>query len=240
MKRISQTGLSAQEHGSFDSMYTPSRQYTLPIIIAFLIMAFLAFAYIPALHAVADNKKQIKKKKNTNKAAKPKSTKKGTKKQEKPKIGEAVQPKLEKPRISQWSSDINKHPINNLKECQLRSKIQTKPDGVSNIRLVFVFNSKHLFVLTDGNIDTEYKNTGITIKGPDATKRYGFNQISKKTNVVFPNFTRKHINKILAAKSISVTLGFWPTWPKTKPITTSVSLHGFAEAYKEFLMCVNN
>lgn len=234
MNRISQTGFSAQKHGSL-SMYTLSRRYTPQVIFAILILFFLAFAYTPPLHAIEDKKKQDKKKKY-----KAKSTKSDAKEQEAKKTSATAQPNIEKKRVIQWSSDINKHPINNLKECQLRSKIQTMPDGTSKIRVVFVFNSKHLFVLTDGNIDTEYKNTGITIFGDKPSKRYGFNQISRKTNVVFPNFTRKHIHEILAAKSIRITLGFWPTWPTTKTTSTTVSLEGFAKVYQDFLTCVNN
>jgi len=211
-------------------MHTRSQQNTLQAIFAVMV-AFLAFA---STSVYAVNKI------NKVKSNEPESAETKVKKQDNNKTSETTQPKFEKKPIVQWSSDINKHPINNLKECQLRSKIQTMPDGASKIRVVFVFNSKHLFVLTDGNIDTEYKNTGITIYGDKPSKRYGFNQISRKTNVVFPNFTRKHINEILAAKSIRVTLGFWPTWPTTKTTTTTVSLYGFAKVYQEFLLCVNN
>lgn len=136
-----------------------------------------------------------------------------------------------------WKTVIAHNPVSNVKECQLSSIEHTVFDGLSNIKVKFVFTPKHLFIVTNGNIDASYKNTGLTIKSKQKSTKYKFDHISKKTNIIFTNFTNKHIMQVVNAKSINLTIGFWPSWPKSKTLNLHSQLHGFTDAYRKLIRC---
>ncbi len=225
MKILSQTGVSANKHRSVNkhrSMnrhgavipFLPHYMKTCSVVICVCTLMFSHNAF-----TASDKNKSHKKKRSQSH-----------------KTNKSVQRGSEAP-VSLWKTVIAPNPVSNVKECQLSSIEHTVFDGLSNIKIKFVFTPKHLFIVTNGNIDASYKNTGLTIKNNQKSTQYKFDDINKKTNIKFTNFTNKHIMQVVNAKSINLTLGFWPSWPKTKALTLRSKLHGFTNAYRKLIRC---
>ncbi len=228
MMRLSQTGLSASAYKN-QSKYrlsSQSRKLSLPISLKYA-RVLLLFAFSYSALAIGNGVPTLK----VTKAKTSDRPQSGNAKKEE---ASSARTKLKKP---QWFTVIGKHLITGVKECQLTSSTQTIFDGVSKIKIKFVFSRLHLLIATNANIDTSYKNTGVAINTAERTRKFSLYDTNKKTNIVLANFTIKHVMHVINAKSISVTLGFWPSWPKTKTHTVNVKLDGFTNAYRKFLKC---
>jgi len=125
---------------------------------------------------------------------------------------------------------------NKSKHCQLTTNPVQVHDGVGNTYIKLMFTDKDLFVLTDSNIDITYKKSGLLI---DSTKKFEFDRVINKTNVVISYFTRENIQLLRNSKTATVKIGFWPTWPKTKVTQATFNLKQFNKKYSAFIKCIN-
>ncbi len=134
-----------------------------------------------------------------------------------------------------WHARFGRHPLDKSRfVCFVESKPVIFFDGESNTRLKLVATKNDLYAITDSNIDSSYTNTGISV---DRSERIKFDLVRKKTSVIFKNYTRQYIDTLSKGYYATVTLGFWPSWPKTRPLSVNVSLLGFNKAYNKLANC---
>lgn len=138
--------------------------------------------------------------------------------------------------IINWQVEMGKHPVNkdNSSVCKIESQNFTFSDEEkTQAHLVFV--NQNLFVLTNANIDPSYSNTGLKI---DWRKSIPFTKVVNKQAVVFENILSDKVKALTLGRSMTLTLGLWPTWPKEEANKIRISLRGFKKAYKKFEYCI--
>ncbi len=134
-----------------------------------------------------------------------------------------------------WRARFGRHPLDKSRfVCFVESKPVVFFDGESNTRLKLVATKDDLYAITDSNIDSSYTDTGISV---DRSEKIKFDRVRKKTSVIFKNYTKQYIENLSKGYYATVTLGFWPSWPKTRPLSVNVSLLGFNKAYNQLANC---
>lgn len=133
-------------------------------------------------------------------------------------------------KVQNWLVD---RPPAGQSDCLLKTSPLQIEDGAGGTPLVLEFNKDSLVVSTRSNIDLTYENSQITI-GEDA---YVFESLDNETNAVIRNELPRVINALDKARIASVTLGFWPSWPKTTLYELQVPVAGFSQAYHAWQSC---
>ena len=133
-------------------------------------------------------------------------------------------------KVQNWLVD---RPPAGQSDCLLKTSPMQIEDGAGGTPLVLEFNKDSLVVATRSNIDLTYENSQITI-GDDA---YAFEFLDNETNAVIRNGLPRVINALDNARIASVTLGFWPSWPKTTLYELQVPVAGFTQAYHAWQSC---
>lgn len=55
--------------------------------------------------------------------------------------------------------------------------------------------------------------------------------------MIFKKTANDMIDDFIKGREARLILGFWPSWPKTKTVTSRFSLLGFTRAYQAFQDC---
>lgn len=120
--------------------------------------------------------------------------------------------------------------------CILESMKQSVNDGRTTTPMRIVYNGKAFLIKTRSNIDLTYKKLGLRV---DNRPVHSIDHVYKETDVVFENDADKIREQFIKGKYGYITLGFWPTWPKSKSVVTRFNLSGFQAAYQDYLSCLN-
>lgn len=124
---------------------------------------------------------------------------------------------------------LNKHVA-----CLMLSAKKTSSDGQGTTSLQLLYNGAEFVVKTQSNIDLTYPDLGLKV---DNAPILPIDYLNKDTVAVFAQEADKIKKLFIQGHKANLTLGFWPTWPKTQAYTTEFSLIGFTKTYKEFLRC---
>lgn len=107
-------------------------------------------------------------------------------------------------------------------------------DGQGMSRLQLVFTSQNWLVKTQSDIDMSYSGTGLTV---DEGRHFPLEQLVRDTDLMFTKDYAAMTQAFMEARSLSITLGFWPSWPVTETKTITLSLQHFARAHRAWKLC---
>lgn len=136
--------------------------------------------------------------------------------------------------VKNWSVRIGTDGNHQRATCLLESMTRRVHDGQTTTPVRLVYSGEAIMGMTRSNIDLSYAGVGLQV---DDRAVHGIDAVQKKTNVVFNKATAKLLQEFIKGRQASLTLGFWPTWPKTGTVTSRFSLHGFHAAYRDFQYC---
>ena len=91
-----------------------------------------------------------------------------------------------------------------------------------------------LRVDTRSNIDLSYENTGLQI---DSQAAFPLPGLFGETDVLFKEQYNEIMQQFRSGSSVTVTIGFWPTWPVTRAYSASFAIDGFATANEALQTC---
>lgn len=116
----------------------------------------------------------------------------------------------------------------------MESSTQVVDDGQTKTYVKLVYTGMALYVATKSHIDLTYPGVGLQV---DSNPQHQIDQlVQEKTAVFTTDIGKIHKQFILGAKA-KLTLGFWPTQPKTKTRIIEFSLFGYTKAYHKFQKC---
>ncbi len=133
-----------------------------------------------------------------------------------------------------WQLILAEDPLSHQTACLMISATRQTDDGQSSTPVSLIFNGKVFIAKTKSNIDLSYPAIGLQV---DDYKPHTIDRLNKDTNAVFENQAEKIREEFIKGLSGKLTLGFWPTWPKTRSYTTEFDLRGFTKTYEAFLRC---
>lgn len=121
----------------------------------------------------------------------------------------------------------NQHP----QTCRLRSARTAINDGYESTYLWAEILPKEINIYTGSNIDLTYDGAGLQIGDNPLQSFSGF------LNETSVSLAGDHSTTLRLASELTVSLGFWPTWPKTETQQVVLSSAGLAEAMPVFKAC---
>lgn len=131
-----------------------------------------------------------------------------------------------------WLLDRQPDLVDGTTRCVLLSPMVTIFDGYYPAKMWLRVNPARAWVTSDSKIDTSYPKQGLRVDGV-ALAPFAEELVNEQTayteDPVLPTMAEGH--------TLTVALGFWPTWPKTKTQTASLDLAGFANAYAALRAC---
>jgi hypothetical protein len=131
-----------------------------------------------------------------------------------------------------WVLDIRPDQLGSDRRCVLYSAKKPIFDGYENSWVRLQVTTDAIVVNTDSFVDTSYSGQGLRI---DNGKLMPFMPalLNKKST-----YTKKPALAAMAnGTTLTVSLGFWPTWPVTKTQSVSIDLSGFKRAYAALKAC---
>jgi hypothetical protein len=134
----------------------------------------------------------------------------------------------------EWTLDRRPNPLIKTTECLLISDPITIPDGYDKTRVKLLLTTNKLYVQTDSNIDLSYPHSGVQI---DDSPVWAFDKVIKDTSTELGTHFKEALSRLDHGKTITVHLGFWPTWPMTKTREASFSLEGMKAAVTALTEC---
>ena len=118
--------------------------------------------------------------------------------------------------------------------CLLQSKVETIHDGHDDVPIQLALTADAMLVVTESNIDLPYPGIGLRV---DQLDPIPIDRLFKKTMVVFDRDIATIVEEFIKGYRATVSLGFWPTWPKGQTQSATFSLLGFTQAYHAFRAC---
>ena len=136
-----------------------------------------------------------------------------------------------------WTVSMDEDPITKSNVCLLISKTYTIEDGQTTTPVQLVYNGEKLFAKTKSDIDMTYPNIGLQI---DTHDQHKITRVNNKNIAVFANTDHSIHQQFIDGRQARLTLGFWPTWPRTHSRMINFSLIGYTKAHKLFKKCQND
>jgi hypothetical protein len=136
-----------------------------------------------------------------------------------------------------WTSERGLDRLTGRDRCLLASKAETINDGHDDISISLVLTADALLVVTASNIDLTYPGIGLQV---DQLAPIQIDRLFKDTMPVFDREIETILEEFIKGYRAKVSLGFWPTWPKTETQSATFSLLGFTKAYQAFRTCEEN
>lgn len=131
-----------------------------------------------------------------------------------------------------WMLDRQPDVVDGTNRCVLLSPTVTIFDGYYPAKMWLRINTVRAWVRSDSNLDTSYPKQGLRVDGRTLAP-FAEQLLDEQTA-----YTKAPVLSGMAeGRTLTVALGFWPTWPKTKTQTASVDLAGFANAYAALRAC---
>lgn len=126
-----------------------------------------------------------------------------------------------------WTLDSGRDPVSKRDRCFLRSTTQRIEDGQGGSKISLIVTGDTLRVATRSNIDLSYKGTGLQV---DSKATFPLQGLFGETDVLFDKRVNEIKQQMLSGSSVTVTLGFWPTWPVTQAYSAQFPISGYATA----------
>jgi len=133
-----------------------------------------------------------------------------------------------------WSVRIGDDGIRPRAVCLLESATRQVHDGQTTTPVKLVYNGKVIIAVTKSNIDLSYVGIGLQV---DEQSTHTVDTLHKKTRVIFEKASNDIVQEFIKGREARLVLGFWPSWPKTKTVTSHFSLRGFSDAHQAFQDC---
>jgi hypothetical protein len=134
-----------------------------------------------------------------------------------------------------WSAAVTADPLTLQERCLLRSDPQTSADGYGQTPVVIVLNGEALLVVTESQIDTSFGDIELAVDNKTALGKT--RRVAKGKIAIFDQEVATIVNRFKTARSVTVWLRFWPTWPATQRFASRFTLKDFGKAYSEFERC---
>ena len=119
-------------------------------------------------------------------------------------------------------------------ECMLRSKAVPMEDGQGSTTLMAQITEDAFILKTRSIIDTSYENTGIQI---DQGQQIPIEQLHTEESVIYSSGYTRAMNLMKQGQTLTVSLGFWPTWPITQAYEAQIDLTSFDQALESLKYC---
>lgn len=133
-----------------------------------------------------------------------------------------------------WQTLVSEDPVSQKLVCLMVSNVQQIRDGQTTSPVQITYNGSLFFLKTDSNIDLSYPKLGLQV---DNKALHPIGRVYKKTNVLFEDNVEQLRDEFIRGLNVKLTLGFWPTWPKTRAYEAHFNLKGFTKAYHQLLHC---
>ena len=121
----------------------------------------------------------------------------------------------------------NQHP----EICRLRSERQTLDDGYDTTYLWAEILPNEINIYTGSNIDLTYEGSGLQIGAGTVQPFSGF--LSETAVTIAGDFN----TELEKSDTLTVFMGFWPTWPKTETRKVNLSTGSLPQAMLAFKQC---
>lgn len=131
-----------------------------------------------------------------------------------------------------WTLDRQRDPVDGAVRCVLLSPAFTIFDGYYPAKAWLRINPARAWVETNSNIDTSYPEQGLRVDGGPLAA-FAAELVDEQTAYT----DAPVLGAMAGGRTLTVALGFWPTWPKTATQTASIDLAGFADAYAALRAC---
>lgn len=118
--------------------------------------------------------------------------------------------------------------------CLLESLSQQVNDGQTMTPIKLVYNGELIMAVTKSNIDLSYDGVGLQV---DTKAGHAVDGLYKKTRGLFKKDATDIVQEFIKGREARLVLGFWPSWPKSKTVTSRFSLRGFSRAYQAWQTC---
>lgn len=138
---------------------------------------------------------------------------------------------------SNWQVTQGVDKLSQQSMCLLESVSQKINDGRTITPIRIIYNGKAFLVLTHSKVDLSYPQLGLHI---DKKSVHNIDRVYKQTNAVFANDADDIRRQFLKGRVAYISLGFWPSWPKSHTVVTRFSLKGFHAAYTDYLTCLSS
>ena len=99
-----------------------------------------------------------------------------------------------------------------------------------------IYSGSAFYAVTNSRIDLSYPNVGLQVGTEPVNK---IERLHNKNTAVFANNKLIH-KQFVAGRTAKLSLGFWPTWPKTITRVIEFDLVGYTKAYRQLIKCQKN
>ena len=129
---------------------------------------------------------------------------------------------------------LSRNAESNMK-CALSYRKVSMSDGQGGTQVVLRILKDRIIFKSEANIDNSYEQTGISI---DNMKQLPIETLLNEFSISYEQQYKKIIKDMISAKIMTLSLGFWPTWPVTKTHSVNFSLDDFSSAQKALISCI--
>lgn len=135
---------------------------------------------------------------------------------------------------SNWTLDAGRDPVSKRNRCFLRSTTLRIEDGQGGSSISLIITADTLRIVTRSNVDLSYRNTGLQV---DSNTAFPLQGLFGETDVLFDRRVSEITQQMRNGSSVTVTLGFWPTWPVTQAYSARFPISGYATASAALRTC---
>ncbi len=135
---------------------------------------------------------------------------------------------------SNWTLDWGHDPISGRTRCFLRSSTLRIEDGQGGSKISLIITGDTLRVDTRSNVDLSYDDTGLQV---DSKTPFPLQSLFGETDVLFDQQVEEIMQQFRSGSSVTVTMGFWPTWPVSRTYSVNFAISGYAMASEALQKC---
>jgi len=141
---------------------------------------------------------------------------------------------------NRWRVRLGSHPLTQAKVC-LMERPFTISDGSTHLKATMVVVGRDVVIAIHAKIDKNYSSTGLKVDGRQLVPFSTIisNRATGWDYAVFRGMGRElKVHKFERGAFARITVGFWPTWPKTRTYTSAISLKGFTLSHDDHKECM--
>ena len=117
--------------------------------------------------------------------------------------------------------------------CSLASTPLKMDDGQGGTEVSLLLEPGQLLIHTRSSIDLSYTDTGVTV----GDSRFPLETVVNDTDLSFSKQRAALLAAMGSGDDLTLTVGFWPTWPVTHTYSIAISLRHFAPAMQAWETC---
>ncbi len=118
--------------------------------------------------------------------------------------------------------------------CSLNTLTLKLDDGQGATPVSLSLSADSWWLRTQSDIDTSYSDTGLSL---DNGQHFELENVVKDTSIQFVKQRQALTDALQDASSMTVSLGFWPTWPVTQARSIQFSVQHFPAAFAVWQLC---